>query len=276
MFVNTALNYTSGKYRLLSQLLPEMDYSKKYFIDLFAGSGVVGFNIADKYKKILCNDIITDVIEIHKNIINNPIDFIEDVKQFATKTKENQEFYLNLRSSYNNDNNDIYNKSVKLYALILSCTNNFMRFNNSGKFNQTWGKRGFSISTQRKLDLFIDYISNYKDKIYFSNKDFVDVEITKPSMVYIDSPYSNTEAGYSTTWKLNDDIRLYNYCKELDKNNSSFMVSGVLLHDNKRCLLLDKLLDDGYKYKELDYNYNKVSKKGNKETIEIIIMNYVK
>lgn len=273
MYINTALNYTGGKYRLLSQLLPEMDYSKDYFVDLFCGGGSVFTNVVDKYKKVLCNDIVLDVVNINKNLINNPIEFIENVKLYATKTKDDQIFYNELRKSYNNEE-DEYNKSVKLYALILSCTNNLIRFNNSGKFNQTWGKRGFNISTQKKLDLFIEHVSNYKEKIYFSSKDFEDVKITKPSMVYIDSPYSNTSGGYNMQWCLNDDIRLYNYCKELDSTGSSFMVSGVLSHDNKRCLLLDKLIADGYKYKEIDCNYNKVSRKGNKETQEIIIMNY--
>ena len=54
------------------------------------------------------------------------------------------------------------------------------------------------------------------------------------------------------------------------------MVSGSLKHDGESCVLLDKLIDDGYEYKELDFDYNKVSRKGKKETTEIIIKNYVK
>jgi site-specific DNA-adenine methylase len=42
-YINTALCYTGSKYKILNQLLPQMDYTKKYFVDLFAGSGVVGF-----------------------------------------------------------------------------------------------------------------------------------------------------------------------------------------------------------------------------------------
>jgi hypothetical protein len=52
------------------------------------------------------------------------------------------------------------------------------------------------------------------------------------------------------------------------------MVSGVLNHDSKVCWLLDKLIKDGFSYKTLTFDYNKVSKKGDKETIEIIIKNY--
>jgi hypothetical protein len=52
------------------------------------------------------------------------------------------------------------------------------------------------------------------------------------------------------------------------------MVSGVLIHDNKTCWMLDKLISDGYNHKVLSFDYNKVSRKGKKETIEVIIKNY--
>lgn len=268
MYINTALNYTGSKFKLLEQLLSEMDYTKKYFVDLFGGSGVVGFNLVDKYDKILYNDIITDLVGIHKGIIYDSEKFITKVKSLCVD-KDNQEGFNKLRSEYNQ------NKTPeKLYALILTCTNNMIRYNLKGEVNQTFGFRSWNINTEKKLNLFIEHITPFKDKLYFINKDFNDVKLKKPCMVYIDCPYSNTEAGYNQIWKLNDDIRLYDYCKTLDMNNHSFMVSGSLLHDSKRSVLLDKLINDGYKYKELNYDYNKVSRKGKKETTEIIITNY--
>lgn len=106
-------------------------------------------------------------------------------------------------------------------------------------------------------------------------------------MVYIDPPYGRvkeengeigkkqiSEAGYNAFWKKEDDLNLYNYIKMIDKKGSSFMVSGVLEHDGKVCWMLDKLISDGFRYELLNYDYNKVSRKGNKNTKEIIIMNY--
>lgn len=49
--INTPFNYTGNKFKLLDQILPHMDYSKKYFIDLFAGGGSVYTNVVDKYEK---------------------------------------------------------------------------------------------------------------------------------------------------------------------------------------------------------------------------------
>ena len=52
------------------------------------------------------------------------------------------------------------------------------------------------------------------------------------------------------------------------------MISGVIKHNNVESKLLAKLISDGYRYKELEFNYNKVSRIGKKETTEVIIMNY--
>jgi len=266
-FINGVLNYTGNKFGILHKIVDEMDFTKKQFIDLFTGSFVVGSNVVDKYDKVVANDIISDLIGIHKGLIESD-DIIEQTKLLCPD-KDDQEGYIQLRKNYNDNNSP-----SGLFALMLSCTNNMIRYNLKGEVNQSFGRRSWNDNTTKKVNNFINHIRQYKDKIKFISSDFSNIIVSEPSMVYIDSPYSNSEAGYNSIWRQSDDIRLYNYCKELDKNGSSFMVSGVLTHDGKSCLLLDKLIQDGYRYKELDYNYNKVSRKGNKETTEIIIMNY--
>ena len=39
-------------------------------------------------------------------------------------------------------------------------------------------------------------------------------------------------------------------------------------------LIINKLIQDGYRYQELQFDYNKVSRKGDKSTTEVIITNY--
>ncbi len=72
-YIEGVMNYTGSKYKMLSQLLPEFDYTKKYFFDVFTGGGSIYINVADKYEKIYINDIITDLIDIHKNLIEGMI-----------------------------------------------------------------------------------------------------------------------------------------------------------------------------------------------------------
>jgi hypothetical protein len=65
-----------------------------------------------------------------------------------------------------------------------------------------------------------------------------------------------------------------NMMKKYDQLGCSFAVSGTLLHDGKPCLLLDKLVSDGYKVVEFKFDYNKVSRVGKKESKEVLIKNY--
>jgi len=203
--INTPFNYTGSKYKLLDQLIPLFDYSKPLFIEPFCGSFVVGTNVADKYQRILINDVISDLIGIHKKLINNPDDIISEVEKLAT-CKDSQEKYNQLRNSYNESKTP-----EKLWALMLSCTNNMMRFNKSFDFNQSWGKRGWTEATQKKVDDFVNHISKYKEKIYFSSVNFYDVPMNPNGMYYVDPPYTNTEAGYNAYWSKQLEIKLYNY-----------------------------------------------------------------
>ena len=87
-YINGVLNHTGSKYKLLEQILPEMDYTKKYFVDLFTGSFVVGANVITKYDKVLGNDIIPELIGIHKGLLESD-DIIEKTKLLCPP-KENK------------------------------------------------------------------------------------------------------------------------------------------------------------------------------------------
>lgn len=267
-YVNPPMNYTGSKFKLLEQILPEFDYTKPYFVDLFMGGGSVYTNVVDKYEKILANDIIKDLVGIHKELLMGD-DVIELTKSICPD-KTDAESFLKLRDDYNSNPS-----SDKLWALMLSCTSNMMRFNQKFKFNQTFGKRTWNSSTQKKVELFTEHIRQYKDKIRFTSDTFNNVNISSNKvMVYADPPYSNTEAGYNAYWKKDDDDKLYNYLLDIDRKGSSFMISGVLNHNGETCKLLSNLISDKFNYKILNFDYNKVSRVGKKETDEVIIMNY--
>ncbi len=262
------MNYTGSKFKLLEQILPEFDYTKSTFVDLFTGGGSIYTNILDKYDKVIANDIIPDIIGIHKELLRSD-DIVHSTKNICP-LKGDKDRFLKLREDYNNDKSP-----DKLWALMLSSTNNMLRFNKKFLYNQTYGERGWNTNIDKKVELYTNHIRKYKDKIYYKSKNFSDIEICDSDhMIYIDPPYSNTEAGYNAYWNKDDDDKLFEYCINLNKIGASFVVSGVLSHNGESCALLDKLIGYGFKYKELIFDYNKVSKKGNKTTTEIIIKNF--
>jgi DNA adenine methylase Dam len=269
-FVNTPFNYTGSKFKLLEQLIPLFDKSKTRFVDLFAGGGSVYTNIVDIYDKVLVNDLIEDLIGIHKKLILNTADTINSVRSLCVSKIDKIGFHR-LRDDYN------LNKTPeKLYALILCCNNNMIRFNKKFKCNSTFGKRTYNENTHKKIIRWVDYLKPYRNRLEFKSSNFFDVECDKNDHVYCDPPYGvgQTEAGYNSFWSREDEIKLYEYLNNLNKIGATFSLSGCEVFDGRRCKLIDLLLADGFRKHELDYNYNKVSKKGNKETKEVLITNY--
>lgn len=279
--IETPFNYTGSKFKLLNQILPHFDYNKSNFVDLFAGGGSVYTNVLDKYKKVLVNDVISDLIGIHENLVYGD-EIITETKSICPG-KNNATGFAELRNSYNQNPT-----SAKLWALMLSSTNNMMRFNQKFKYNQTYGERGWNSNTDVKVENFAKHIRHHKDKLKFISKPFYEVNFESDNiMYYIDPPYGRiknedgtigkkqiSEAGYNAFWKEDDDKKLYEYIKQINQQGSSFMVSGVLEHDGKVCWMLDKLIKEGFNYKNLNFDYNKVSRKGDKKTVEVIITNY--
>jgi len=162
-YINPPFNYTGSKFKLLDQILPKFDYNKKSFIDLFTGGGSVYCNILDKYDKILANDIISDLIGIHKQLTLSD-NIINEVKQLVVE-KDDKDGFHKLRDSYNENKTP-----AKLWALMLCSTNNMMRFNNSFKYNQTFGKRSYNKNTEIKINEYVSLIRPFKNKMFFTNK----------------------------------------------------------------------------------------------------------
>ena len=52
-YINPPMNFTGSKFKLLEQILPEMDYTKRIFVDAFTGGGSVYTNVLDKYEYVL-------------------------------------------------------------------------------------------------------------------------------------------------------------------------------------------------------------------------------
>ena len=192
--INSFLNYTGSKYKLLPQLLPHFDYSKNTFIDMFAGGGSVFANVVDKYEKIIANDKVSDLIKIYELIFDDQ--FVTAVKSVCPN-KGDKDGYLQLRKSYND-----YPSPDKLMALMLCCHNNIARFNLSGKFNATYGDRSFNLATEIKIDNWVNCLKDKISKISFHSLDFGCYLVLPKNdkFFYFDPPYNskiNNGAGYN-------------------------------------------------------------------------------
>lgn len=274
--IQTPFNYTGSKFKLLPQILPLFDYSKPYFVDTFMGGGSVYTNVLDKYERIWANDIIKELVAIHEKLAKD-IDnaFVDKVKSLCV-AKDDQEGYVKLRTTFNRDR-----LPEQLFALMLCCTNNMMRFNQSFEFNQTFGKRTFNKKTEEKIAEFQKHLDKFLHKVHYTSLNFKLIQPSKAGiskcMFYFDPPYFNTEAGYNAYWSEQSEQDLFDYIIEIDKSGASFALSGIMGEHkgNPQSQIITKLLDNDYKGHILNFDYEKVArnKEQNRGT-EILITNY--
>lgn len=170
--IPSALNYTGGKYKLLSQILPLFPKDADQVVDLFCGGCNVGMNV--DCNKVLFNDnnqYLMGLLDTFRRLTKKEIfDWIYnaiDKYGLSLVSKNGYDFY-NCESSkglgeynkagYNKLRDDFNKKNKKdneyylmLYLLIVYSFNNQLRFNRKGKFNLPVGKRDFNSKMQGKL-----------------------------------------------------------------------------------------------------------------------------
>ena len=195
--IQSPLNYTGGKYKLLPQLLPLFPQNIDIFVDLFCGGANVGINVKSR-RTILndTNDNLTYLFSMFKNLGNDfllLLDEIIDKYELSQSAKlgyayyncdsnsglalYNKDKFLKLRTDFNNKKTVDYYYYAMLYTLIIFSFNNQIRFNSQGKFNLPVGKRDFNDKMREKLKKFIERLcsKNYE----FSNKDFRNFDISQ-------------------------------------------------------------------------------------------------
>jgi DNA adenine methylase len=267
-FIKPPFNFTGCKTTLLPQLLPLFNYQHETFVDLFTGGGSVWCNVAPYFRKVLANDIIADLIGIQRELLERD-DIIAATKALCV-SKQDKEGYHRRRDDYNANPSP-----AGLFMLMQSCNNNMLRLNAHFRFNQTFGRRSWNPQTDIKVARYTEHIRKFRDRVTLTSGDFQQAQIPANSMVYIDPPYSATEAGYNAIWKKSlDDRRLFEHVELLDQQGHSVAVSGVSLHNGKECLLLNLLMEAGWTVTKLQHDYNGVSKVGIKQTQEVLLTNY--
>ena len=294
--IQSPLNYTGAKQKLLPQLKPYFPQNYSRFVDLFAGGGSVTANLVKDNQAIsyLMNDSEKHVIEFFEYLSKVDInDFIKNVerkiKEYGlSNTKEfgyqyysvdsasglsiyNKEKFLKLRADYNEDPNPLL-----FYLLVVYGFNNQIRFNREGKYNLPVGKRDFNKKMEKKLIKFANLMKY--GNIDYSSKDFREIDIKRDDFIYADPPYLITNASYNENggWSEQDEKELYSYLDNANKNSVKFALSNVIIHKGKENKIL-KQWASKYNLYVLDYNYNNSnyhSKAKLSDTVEVLVTNY--
>lgn len=294
-YIKSPLNYTGGKYKLLSQILPLFPTNINKFVDLFAGGCNVAINV--EANKKICNEIDEHLIALFEyfkaNDSSTVIDSVKNViKEYGLSdtatygyeyygcdsssgvAKYNKEKYLKLREDYNKDTTN----SLYFFVVVMFAFSNQIRFNSDGHFNMPVNKRDFNKNVEKNTIKFVDEL----DESYtFVNYDFRDMDLsnlTKDDMVYCDPPYLLNCTSYSENnkWTQKEDLLLMELLNKINNHGVKFALSNVLYSKgeaNLRLIEWSKLYNVHY----LDYNYNNCNyhkKDKTSKDIEVLITNY--
>lgn len=305
--IQSPLNYTGGKYKLLPQILPLFPKNINTFVDLFCGGCNVGINI--DCESVIYNDLDENLLYLYNTIKNldkqSVFEWIYEIintyglslvsdkgydyyKCDSSKGLGgyNKERFLRLRADFNEKKkkgNYDYYYYVMLYVIIVYAFNNQIRFNSNGEFNLPVGKRDFNKKMQQKLSDFIDKIKEQNCK--FTCLDFREFDIDtlgNNDFVYVDPPYLITCATYNEQggWSETDEKDLLRFLDSLNEKGLRFALSNVLRSKGKENTILIEWLDknkDKYRAVSLNYSYsnsNYQTKDKTSNSEEVLIINY--
>lgn len=302
--IQSPLNYTGGKYKLLPQILPHFPQDIDRFVDLFCGGGNVGINVP--CNRVIFNDnnellryMFGTFKNLDKQVTFETIDAIIEKYGLSNTEKYGYDFYgcnsaeglaaynssryLKLRDDFNHHTNLEYNYYVTLYVLIVYAFNNQIRFNRKGEFNLPVGKRDFNKKMREKLSAFIDRLKS--GDYSFASQDFRELptdDWNENTFVYADPPYLITCATYNEQdgWNETLEKELLTYLDNLNERGIRFALSNVLHSKGKENKILLDWIDrnvDRYRVIYLDYNYansNYQTKDKTSKAEEVLIVNY--
>ncbi len=305
--IQSPLNYTGGKFKLLPQILPLFPANINTFADLFCGGCNVGINI--ECRSVIYNDSDKNLTELYNTFKNSDkktvfdlIYKIIDEYGLSLVSENGYDFYrcnsskglgaynkdkfLKLRAEFNEKTKNGEFDShyyIMLYVIIVYAFNNQIRFNGSGEFNLPVGKRDFNKNMQKKLSDFIDRIK--EQDCVFTCKDFREFDIShfgKNDFIYMDPPYLITCASYNENggWNDSDERALLDFSDRINEKGIRFALSNVLRSKGKEnSILIDWLNENKDKYKALHLNYsysnsNYQTKDKTSRSEEVLIVNY--
>ena len=205
--VQSPLNYTGGKFKLLKQIFEKIPKNVDIFYDIFCGGFNVGVNF--NAKKIIGIDKNKELVELLEFLkkqdyeklekeIEEKIKYYELSNSFKNGYeyygcnsskglgKYNKEKFLKLRQDYNKQKDELL-----FLLLIFYSFNNQIRFNKKNEFNLPVGKRDFNSNLRKKLKNFIRNLQLVETE--FKNMDFRNINLeeidNKNTFFYLDPPY---------------------------------------------------------------------------------------
>lgn len=265
------LKWVGGKRQLIPEieknLPPQIKKHKKIdqYFEPFIGGGALFFHLSNNYT--INHSVISDVnneLILTYNVIKKDhkklIEYLHTLaEEYIPLTEENRkEYYLNIRSQFNNDLIDfdynVYDEESVIRASYIifmnkTCFNGLFRVNRNGEFNVPHGRYKTPLICDKEN---LIEVSKVLKNVDIRNASYLDSEelINENSLVYLDPPYrplskTSSFTSYSSgDFNDNDQIELANYYKRISDKGAYAILSNSDPHNVD---VNDNFFDDLYK-----------------------------
>ena len=229
--VAPVVKWVGGKRQLIDVMVPLLPQKITSYCELFVGGGALLFYLQPKVAII--NDINQDLMLVYKVIKDNVDSLIETLSEFRNESK----FFYEIRD-WDRDRTKFealsdVQKAARVIYLNKTCYNGLYRVNNAGEFNSPYGNyKNPNIVNAPVLRAVSHYFKSNKIEMFSTDYYNLLEKIPKSSFVYLDPPYDPVSStsnftGYSRGgFSQSDQIRLREFCDELNKKNIKFMLSN--------------------------------------------------
>lgn len=264
------LKWAGGKGQLLRIFEPFYPQRFGRYFEPFIGGGAVFFSLGARHPGFTAS-----ISDYNSELVNCYQVVKKDVEKLIAALRSHQndsEYYYHMRALDLNSLNSIERASRLIY-LNKTCFNGLYRVNRSGQFNVPFGKY--------KNPRIVDEINLrnasrllQKTKIHCASFEEIVPATAAGDFVYLDPPYQplSTTANFTSytarSFSTEDQTRLRDFCRELDKRGCLFMLSNS---DNE---LIEELYQ-GFKIERVMAT-RAINCKGNRRgrISELLIRNY--
>lgn len=236
------LKWVGGKRELLPELrrfYQDLDFNN--YFEPFFGGGSVYLDIIKLYgidikNRSFINDVNTDLVNLLKDVSENPNQIIEYLHELKNDYELND--YYHIRDRFNGidreknivERYEGIKRSSSLLILNRTCFNGLYRVNKSGLFNVPSGKyKNPRLINEENIMLFSSVLPP-KENIL--NIDFSRINnVEKGDLVYFDPPYqpinkTSSFTEYSGSFGEDKQLELFNFFSELDKKGVFVILSN--------------------------------------------------
>lgn len=231
------IKWAGGKSRLITQMKNFLPKHFNNYFEPFVGSGALFFYLInvgklDKKSSIQLSDINVELINAYRAIKYSLTQLINQLNQNEKEYfNDSQKFYYKLRNE-NFEFNSV-KKAARFITLNKTCYNGLYRVNKKGLFNVPLGRYNnpkiCDIENLTKVNKILNSTNTIIESYDYQN---IITKVKEDDFVYLDPPYYplNETANFTNYTNFGFDVnqqkRLANFFKELDKRNCKIILSN--------------------------------------------------